>query len=481
MASGLTSGRELTEDPEAPTGGRASPMSTSRGSAAPQEDSSRDARARAKSQPLGYPKNRYKSDCCMVLSIKKNIEKFPLASLITLSDVMTAVGVWRLESASRKRALFTEVQEELRSPQSPTKSEDQMRAFLSRFRRGPSNADDVLMADEIQGLDELDPETQTSPGLRPGFGQNLASVLESTSAGNNDLMEVLQRLQTLERQAGQHRRTPSSAQEERGGNAGNGRHGATTRPPLHERGNTAPMMSGGLGRSRSDEPNQGTRSEARAGHSTYPATLSSVPPLADRPMNSAPYPTTYPRQDDEERSTKIRPNDLMIFDPTETKVSFFVRRCQQIATLEGEKAVLRVLPLCLKGEALVVHVLVGSPETGHEPEPSDVGVPAAPTISTQSLRRIERGRTTSFPFFQGGQSPPQSLLYEESEFVGGCQGNRPRHDSPAFTCRIGPPISLGMRVSRTGKYCRRIHPVGTIPRGRCETSLGGYPETRSHG
>jgi hypothetical protein len=83
-------------------------------------------------------------------------------------------------------------------------------------------------------------------------------------------------------------------------------------------------------------------------------------PLREHPPNTLPYPGTEAARVEEERIIKIRPNDLMIFNPAGTKVSFFVRRCQQIAALEGERAVLRVLLLCLKGEALVVHLFIVS-------------------------------------------------------------------------------------------------------------------------
>ena len=52
------------------------------------------------------------------------------------------------------------------------------------------------------------------------------------------------------------------------------------------------------------------------------------------------------------RKNRLQPGDIMNFDPAELNVAFFIRRCEQIAEMEGERAVLRVLPRCLKGEAL---------------------------------------------------------------------------------------------------------------------------------
>ncbi|OJD23282.1 hypothetical protein ACJ73_05367, partial [Blastomyces percursus] len=58
---------------------------------------------------------------------------------------------------------------------------------------------------------------------------------------------------------------------------------------------------------------------------------------------------------------KLKPEDIMIFDPEETGVRTFILRFQQISHIYGEESVLMVLPRCLRGEALEWHI-------GLEPE-----------------------------------------------------------------------------------------------------------------
>lgn len=49
---------------------------------------------------------------------------------------------------------------------------------------------------------------------------------------------------------------------------------------------------------------------------------------------------------------RLKPEEILFFDPADTKVNFFIRRYHQIANIEGEDAVLLTLPRCLKGAAL---------------------------------------------------------------------------------------------------------------------------------
>ncbi|EDN03052.1 predicted protein [Histoplasma mississippiense (nom. inval.)] len=57
----------------------------------------------------------------------------------------------------------------------------------------------------------------------------------------------------------------------------------------------------------------------------------------------------------DDRPARLRAGDVMLFDPAETDVMAFISRLEFIATQEGEDAVLRVFPLCLKGQALEWH------------------------------------------------------------------------------------------------------------------------------
>ena len=53
------------------------------------------------------------------------------------------------------------------------------------------------------------------------------------------------------------------------------------------------------------------------------------------------------------RSTiKLKPADILIWDIKEHTVAFFVEMFQHTVELEGDEPVLRILPLCLKGDAL---------------------------------------------------------------------------------------------------------------------------------
>ncbi|PGG94943.1 hypothetical protein GX51_08334, partial [Blastomyces parvus] len=56
-----------------------------------------------------------------------------------------------------------------------------------------------------------------------------------------------------------------------------------------------------------------------------------------------------------DQPTRLRAADVMLYDPEGVDVAAFVSRLEFMATLEGEAAVLRVLPLCLKGRALEWH------------------------------------------------------------------------------------------------------------------------------
>ncbi|OJD15537.1 hypothetical protein ACJ73_08975 [Blastomyces percursus] len=52
---------------------------------------------------------------------------------------------------------------------------------------------------------------------------------------------------------------------------------------------------------------------------------------------------------------RLRPDDLMIFDPANTDVMFFIDRVEFMAESWGDTVILRLLPLCLQGEAREWH------------------------------------------------------------------------------------------------------------------------------
>jgi hypothetical protein len=61
---------------------------------------------------------------------------------------------------------------------------------------------------------------------------------------------------------------------------------------------------------------------------------------------------------------RLKPDDIMLFDPKTVDVKFFIRRIKIVAAQEGEGAVLDTLPFCLKGRSLEWHTTL--PEDVHE-------------------------------------------------------------------------------------------------------------------
>lgn len=64
------------------------------------------------------------------------------------------------------------------------------------------------------------------------------------------------------------------------------------------------------------------------------------------------------------RHRRLKAEEVMIFDPKEKDVRFFIRRIKVVAAQEGEQPVLNILPFCLKGRALDWHTQL--PESTHE-------------------------------------------------------------------------------------------------------------------
>ena len=62
-----------------------------------------------------------------------------------------------------------------------------------------------------------------------------------------------------------------------------------------------------------------------------------------------------PNPPEERRPRNLRPADVMMFDPQKQTAAFFIRRFRHIAEIEGSEPVLRVLPMCLEGDALEWH------------------------------------------------------------------------------------------------------------------------------
>ena len=94
------------------------------------------------------------------------------------------------------------------------------------------------------------------------------------------------------------------------------------------------------------DPNQERRPERRPTNRYPEDQLDANPPRAPQPR-------------------ALRPQDIMMYDPAKQTVGFFIRRFRHIAELEGHRAVLRVLPLCLENDALEWHNGL-SPTVQHE-------------------------------------------------------------------------------------------------------------------
>lgn len=60
-----------------------------------------------------------------------------------------------------------------------------------------------------------------------------------------------------------------------------------------------------------------------------------------------------------ERPRRLKPDDVMVFDPQEVDVHLFTQRLRFVATHEGVYPVLSVLPFCLKGRAREWHTTLG--------------------------------------------------------------------------------------------------------------------------
>jgi hypothetical protein len=85
-------------------------------------------------------------------------------------------------------------------------------------------------------------------------------------------------------------------------------------------------------------------------------------PLEEPPVQHQYYPrNAYNHQqpsaatDVDHQRSKLRANDVMLWDPAKYSVRFFIDRLESVAAVEGVTAVLRVLPLCLTGDALDWH------------------------------------------------------------------------------------------------------------------------------
>ena len=52
------------------------------------------------------------------------------------------------------------------------------------------------------------------------------------------------------------------------------------------------------------------------------------------------------------QGTRIKAEDIMLYDPKSVNISIFIKQAYQIADIHESSAVLRQLPLCIQGEAM---------------------------------------------------------------------------------------------------------------------------------
>lgn len=83
-----------------------------------------------------------------------------------------------------------------------------------------------------------------------------------------------------------------------------------------------------------------------------------VPPSLPQ---TAPAPTMVhqPGQYSSDRPRRLKPDDVMVFDPQDVDVNLFTQRLRFVANHEGVYPVLSVLPFCLKGRAREWHTTLG--------------------------------------------------------------------------------------------------------------------------
>src|SRR2546421_2794928 len=70
------------------------------------------------------------------------------------------------------------------------------------------------------------------------------------------------------------------------------------------------------------------------------------------PRWTEPRDPSLDRPDHEQSRTRLKPEDIMLYDPKATGVALFIKRISQIVDLHGTSAVLKQLPLCMHGEAM---------------------------------------------------------------------------------------------------------------------------------
>jgi hypothetical protein len=309
--------------------------------------------------PYTYSKNKYRQDSVLLLAIRKEYkERTKYANLVrylTTEDVSMATAIYRLESANMKQSLFKEANAilERKSGNDPTMSLSTFRAWLDQFRLGPSasegdpeglevSGDEVSHAPSRAASEQVQGEATRPASDQPGRNR------PSTSSGvveSGNLNEVLRRLQQLEDRQNRDVRESMAPRplDERIDNPYDGRY--DQRPSRLDR----------AGMARRDR--RATTSEPNIHHH-----YQSGPSVLNPGLGLGGLAEEVAAQEDPFGSkSRVRPNDIMVFDPHETKVAFFVRRCQHMAEIEGERAILRVLPMCLKGEALEWYTSLSDP------------------------------------------------------------------------------------------------------------------------
>ena len=278
-----------------------------------------------------YSKTKYKQDCAMLLILQHNWDRYAdMLTYVTSYDMAIAVGVWRLESAQSKTELQAKAEADLHGPESPGSNSRTFKTWLERLRKGPTTLEEDPLAAHLIQFEEFD-----SPGDRAAGRPAQISAREEA---------VDRRLRRLEQASARATASPSpevlmsGALREETAVPLTGTSTADRRRP------TAPEQPS---RSATALPQEGVEAPQTLG-------LNRPSPMIhpDMEMRNPSISNEFRRNSQEPKGNRLLPVDVMLFDPAEGNVAFFTRRFRQIADLEGDRAVIRVLPMCLKGEAL---------------------------------------------------------------------------------------------------------------------------------
>ena len=279
---------------------------------------------------MHYTKNQYKKDAACIFEVAKRLNEFPAASRIIMPrDVSAAKSILNCMDRKKAQEMKDKATKFLAQTYHFATDEDSFRKFLRRFRNGPSERDDDDLENNYYTKDDLTTSESKDNVPNPIIPEPRQTPLPSrTSKGDRN------RKSGGDGQRRRHGRWDSSDSED----------GNRHRPRRNE-GTRARHFDGGPPSSdssdSSDSPDSDSDGYRRRRHRHY----SRRHRRNNRKRSSS-------RSPSHGRDRKLRPEDVMLYDPKTISVVAFTKRIKQIRNLCGKQAVLKVLPLCLRGKAL---------------------------------------------------------------------------------------------------------------------------------